>query len=270
MSDEESTEPDPAPLPPYERAWRHPAEHADLRRRELEAVAAPPPLGRRIVALSSFVAATFVLAILSVAIPKGISEYTDRGDSEAIATTTSSPQFRTKNLAITNVVVVASRRGAASAVPIGGGLLLTSSDDVDGRDMVWATLATGLDVEATVAYTDPQSGFAIVRVAERHHGNLGRVLDLSTPADSVLAPIDSLGELSVVDRIGSQVIEPGSGVLTSDDSHRPIVTARAIEGVAAVIDRRGRTVAVALRHAHATWLVPRATLADILSEAVDF
>ena len=64
-----------APLSPDERIWRHPTELADVERNKH--LAYQPRLGRRLTALTATISAIASLAILSVAIPKGIREFSE-------------------------------------------------------------------------------------------------------------------------------------------------------------------------------------------------
>lgn len=266
MSAEDDFDQRPAPLPPYDRSWRHPAEHAERHRQELEIIAAPPPLGRRILALSTSVAIVAALGVLSVAVPKGISDYVEVS-ADTNAPSSSETAVRVKNSAATNVLVVTSARGEASAIPVGNGYLLTSMEDVDGRDSLRVTLANGVKVDASIVSEDPRTGIAFVRIGSAQRDSLGHVLTVSDGSSHVTS--DALEGLTIVDHLGSQSLERNAGVMTSTVNElRPVVTARPIDGVAAVVDPRGATVAVAVRRAHATWLVPNDLLTDLLSSVI--
>lgn len=267
MSAEDDFDQDPAPLPPYDRSWRHPAEHAEHLREEYEVIAAPPPLGRRILALSASVGVVATVAVLSVAVPKGISDYAEIAADSNVPTSPTQAQVRVKNLAATNVLVVTSARGEASAIPVGNGYLLTSIEDVGGNDSIRVTLASGVDVGASITDEDRGTGIAFVRIGATQRKDIGRILGPIIPSSD--ATMGELDGLFVVDHIGSQSVELNDGVMTSSVAGlRPVVTARPIDGVAAVVDRNGTIVAIAVRRAHATWLVPGDRVAQILSSVL--
>ena len=80
MSADEFENQDPAPVPAYERTWRHPAEMADAARTDF--LASQPRISRRLTAFAAGVSLVASGAVLAIAIPKGISSYRDNVEAE--------------------------------------------------------------------------------------------------------------------------------------------------------------------------------------------
>ena len=77
-----------APVPPYEREWRHPAEVSDAARQRRAAESAPPPIGRRATMLVALVSLAASAALLVVTVPKGVDHRQESSDAVDPATTT--------------------------------------------------------------------------------------------------------------------------------------------------------------------------------------
>ena len=73
MSADEFENQDQAPVPAYERTWRHPAEMADAARTDF--LTTPPRISRRLTAFAAGLSLVASGAVLAIAIPKGISSY---------------------------------------------------------------------------------------------------------------------------------------------------------------------------------------------------
>lgn len=271
MSDDDSGELNLAPLPRHERGWRHPAERADDERREYQRESAPPPLGRRARAYVGITGVLVAVAVMSVAIPKGISDYASSGDSTLPPDTLDAPRDTVPVKGGFNpTVAVAGSHGATSALAVGGGHLITSLEDVTSEGEVSITLPTGVDVAASVVASDPESGLALLRVddgdlAELDRANLTVLGGGATPRAITR---DAIATLSLIDWRGAQPVRAGGGIVTSprDDQHL-VTTGRVINGVAAAVTDDGAVVGVAVRRAQATWLVPMEQLRALLDDA---
>lgn len=270
MTERERDDGDSAPLPPYERGWRHPAELAAEERDEYQRVAAPPPLSRRSRAYVGTVAAAVCMALLAVALPKGVDESAIGGTGPRDTVTTTSSSLPIKGFAANPALVVTGSYGVTSALPVGDGHLLTALEDVTSRDDVWVTLPTGEEVGAVVVAADADTGLALLRVApsdrDRVPRSLFRFAD-SRPATDVPFDPAVLDGARLIDYDGDQPATIDDGVLTSRDGPFHIVTSsRSVSGVAAVVGPDNEPIGIAVRKAQATWVVPVTELRTILTK----
>ena len=217
---------EPAPLPPHERAWRHPAEVSDDKRRRHMFESAPPPLGRRIAALVGLVSVAASGVILFVAVPKGLE---DRPETEAAAVTTTSS--------------VPPKGGARfTAVPIRHDLVVTSGTPGDS-----VVLPDGTAVRVTEV---------VARVGRRIS-----VLRTDTPVSAEFNDINDEefrylameGRLSMTMPDGSRR-DAGLGIETVDkDKWWPFDVDSTFESVALVKDLDGQLVGIAICDHNETW-----------------
>lgn len=258
-----------APLPPYERPWRHPAERAAQERDEFERVAAPPPLSRRARTYVGTFGLLVCAAILSVALPKGVSDDATGTTDTTVPAPSSSSMVPIKGFVTNPALVVAGSHGVTSALPVGEGHLLTALEEVTGRGDVWVTLPTGEDVAAGIVATDAESGLALLRVGPDDRTRLPRSMFRFADARTVtVVPFDAtvLDEARLIDSDGDQRATIDDGVTTSPDNRYPIVsTPRAIAGVAAVVGPGNRPIGIAVRAAQTTRVVPLDHLWKVLS-----
>lgn len=203
--------------------------------------------------LTAIVSIMVSVAVASVAIPKGISEYTDEPDSP---TTTMIPP-RVKGSAGLSMTTVTSGDVSSSALALGRGLWLAASDLVDPNRAVSVSSSDSATTTASVIGDVGATGTALVKTSPSGAGT--QAVDFST----IIAP-DQLGDLSryrIYDPSSERLssIEPSiSLVSTSDDV--PITTAEPIGGIASVIDDKGKVVGIVVRRGHATWLLGRTSI----------
>lgn len=269
MRDDERDDANSAPVPPYERHWRHPAEKAADERLAYQRLSTPPPLSRRASAYIGTLGALGAVAVLSVAVPKGISDYTSGQTDTSAPRATESSAVPVKGLVSNPMIIVAGSHGATSALPLGDGHFITSLEAVTSRGNVWITLSSGDDVEAQVVSADADSGIALIQSADpRAKGPFGNGLTLDTRTRSAhqLNDPTSLTRLRIVDGLGAQAASADDGVTTSEHAGKMVIhTPRAIDGMAVVASPAGDIVGVAVRRAQATWVFTIASLRGILT-----
>lgn len=269
MTERESDDADAAPLPPYERSWRHPAELAAQQRDEYQRAAAPPPLSRRSRAYVGSFAAVVCAAVLSVSLPKGVDD-TARDTGTGPTTIASSTSLPIKGFAVNPALVVTGSYGVTSALPVGNGYLLTALEDVTSQDEVWVTLPSGEEVEASIVDTDANTGLALLGVNPSDRNRIPRsVFGANDTRAGTDVPFDPavLEGARLIDYDGDQPAATDDGVLTTRDGLFHIVTSpREVSGVAAVVGRDDATIGIAVRKAQATWVVPLAELWAILNK----
>ena len=269
MRDDEGDDSDIAPVPPYERRWRHPAEHADDERRLFNATATPPPLSRRSRTLISAFAGGVAVTVFVVSVPKGIDNRAGVGTDTTMPTDSTRPSVPIKGLTTSPAFVVAGAHGSTTALAIDGRTLITSLEAVTSRGTVWVTLPSGVEVEGRITDVDADSGLALIRLAGSDDTGLtGRAIIFGSPArpPSSLTDPDTLATLLLVDWLGAQQPFPDDGFTTSTDPmHQFVRTTRVIAGVAAVTGTDGEVVGVAVRRAQATWVLTLDGVRDILT-----
>lgn len=269
MTNHDPDDAEVAPLPPYERGWRHPAERADEERREYAKTSAPPPLGRRARTTVATVAALVGLAVLSVAIPKGISDYTSRGDDVTVPQQPSTSFVPIKGMASNPAVTVAGVHGTTSALSVGGRHLVAALEDVTSKGDVWITTPSGEDVAATVVAADPETGLALLRVAFVDAAKLPKSSFSPSPRNGAAAtPLQraDIDALQLIDARGTQDAGADDGVTTPANRTFPLVkTERAIAGVAVAISDTGQVMGIAVRRAQATWIMQVGDLWSVLT-----
>jgi len=249
VSNDEFDIPNSAPLPPTDRDWRHPAEKAAVQRAELQLAATPPPLSRRstiVVAISSLLAS---VAVLAVAVPKGMSEYT-----EEAPTATATPQ-RVKNFAVSALTTVSSRKGTTSALTLGSGLIAVATDYVDLIHGIWISTPDGSTEKLSVCFVDHDVGLALLNRGVSSSTELSS-LDLLT--SDKRAKLEALDSMQIQNADGHHVLSAEIGISTNNSPLKalPITTSQTLSGIALATSGENKIIGIALRHSHSSWLLP--------------
>lgn len=259
MSDDEFDEPNGAPTPAYERQWRHPAELADVER--AAHLTTPPPLSRRLTAFTATISVIASIAVLGVAIPKGISTYKEEA---AEPTPTSSPFSRIKNSSFDIMAVATSEKGTTSAISIGRGYWVVAVEAIDTQNPLWISSSDEEDLPARVVSADSDSGVAVLKTDS--YSPLEQMPDLS----GVIEPsaITDFSEHRVVDANSSQILIPSASLSTQEEPKDiPITTEDQIHGIALVVDTSYRTIGIVVRRGHALWMLQKSTVTRLLRTA---
>ena len=259
MSDDEFDVPNGAPSPAHERQWRHPAEFADAERSIH--LTAPPPLSRRLTALTATVSVIASIAVLGVAIPKGISTYREEVEEP---TPTSSPYARIKNSTIDIMTTVSSGKGSTSAISIGRGYWIVASEAIDAESPLRISIPSDKDLSARVVSTDADSGIAIIKSDESSPAD--EIPDLSTVIEP--SSITDFSQHRIVDATASQILVPRASLTSQKKSKDiPITTADEIHGVALVVDSSYQAIGIVVRRGHASWMLQKSTVDQLLRMA---
>jgi hypothetical protein len=259
VSDDEFDDPKRAPTPAYERQWRHPAELADAQR--TSHLTASPPLSRRLTALTATVSVIASVAVLGVAIPKGISTYREEA---AESPTTSSPFSRIKNSSIDIMASAISGKGETSAISIGRGYWIVAAEAIDPQSPLWISQSRDEDLPARIVSTDADAGVVVLKTDDE--SRLQQMPDLSR----VIEPtsITNFSDHRVVDANASQILVPSASLSTHAESKDvPITTEDAIHGIALIVDSSYRTIGIVVRRGHALWILQKSTVTGLLRTA---
>lgn len=262
MSADEFENQDPAPVPAYERTWRHPAEMADAARTDF--LATPPRISRRLTAFAAGISVVASGAVLAIAIPKGISS--NREDIGAVLQESpSSTISRVKNYLPQEMVVINSDAGSTSAFSLGNGTWITSSDDIATATSLWVTSAAGLNVPVQIVAKDSATGLALVNCEDK--SAWGTAPDLSHLIDP--NQISDLSQYRIVDTATSETFDAQPSLSTDNDStDMPINSTDAIHGLATVRDSQGQLVGIVVRRDHSVWMLNKASIISMISTLV--
>jgi hypothetical protein len=248
-----------APLSPDERIWRHPAELADVERNTH--LSHSPPLGRRLTALTATTSAIASLVILSVAIPKGIREFSD---AEAVAVTTTVNVPLVKNSLSSLVATARGTKGSTTAISIGTDSWVVSAEAIDISKPIWLTLDSGEEVRVRYICTDEDETVVLLRLTAHKSPEVTREWDKYLQPSS---PTE-LEKFSIVDRYGVHNLGHEHSVRhLAAPQELPLLTDSPIDGAAAFIDKMMNVVGVAFDSHHSTWFLPKDSLMALLTEA---
>jgi len=245
-----------APVPAYERTWRHPAEIADAARTDF--LATPPAISRRLTAFTATISLVASVAVLTVAIPKGINAYREQDE----ATQQSLPVSNTtgalvKNFSLTDMAVITGDSGSTSALSLGNGLWIVSSDDIAASTSLWVASASGQDIAVDVVASDRASGLALVHCQDK--STWGTEPDLTHLIDPKY--IVDMSKYRVVDSATSVTFTPQPSLSTSSASADvPINSTDTIHGLATVRDTNGQLVGIVVRRHHSAWMLNKASI----------
>jgi hypothetical protein len=269
VNDDEFDNPNSAPVPPYERQWRHPSEIADDVRHQREKIMAPPPLSKRIALTSVTVSILCSLAILAVTIPKGVAQLS--ADESAPETTLARSPIATKVKNATASVGKSSESDTVHALAVGDSdFFIAPSDTINDDGTVAITTREGDVVFCHVLARDESTGLAI--------------LDLSQPTLENKRSITGISENDAVyefDINDLRIIEPISGVAftgnlsISTSAIDPATTQGAvpldvdiqINGISVVVNKNMKVVGVAFTRNHSTWMLPMKTVRKLINDA---
>lgn len=245
----EGDDEDIAPVPPHERAWRHPAEVSDESRRRHAVESAPPPVGRRVTALVGFVSIVASGVIAFVAVPKGIDQQTEVS-SEPVTSTP--PKGGT-------APIPSVRIRANAAIVVAQGLAVVAGSLSANEDTV--TLTDGSTVSATPISTIDEHGITIVRTDSV---TMPRTNELS---DDEFKYLGDEGRLSLVLDDGTS--ETTRFGLSTRDTGRwwPLsIDSKGSPTLARIVDADGALVGIAVREKHETWAMKLSDLLDVIND----
>ena len=258
MSADEFENQDPAPVPAYERTWRHPAEMADAARTDF--LATQPRISRRLTAFAAGVSLVASGAVLAIAIPKGISSY--REEVEAVfQASPSSTVALVKNYSQREMAVIKSDTGTTSALSLGNGVWIAASDDIATAESLWVTSESGQDSPVKIVATDPDTGLSLIYCQEK--SAWGPAPDLSHLIDPT--KISDLSQYQVVDSAASIAFVPQPSLLTDNDSTDvPIDSTDTIHGIATVRNSQGQLVGIVVRRDHSAWMLNKESIISVI------
>ena len=258
MSADEFENQDQAPVPAYERTWRHPAEMADAARTDF--LTTPPRISRRLSVFAAGLSLVASGAVLAIAIPKGISTYREEIEA-AFQVSPSNTVSLVKNYSPKEMTVIKSDAGTTSALSLGNGVWIAASDDLATATSLWVTSETGLSSPVKIVAKDPSTGLALVHCEEK--SAWGPAPDLSHLIDPT--QISDLSKYQVVDTAASISFVPQPSLSTNEKSSDvPINSTDTIHGLATVRDSQGQLVGIVVRRDHSAWMLNKASIISMI------
>ena len=258
MSADEFENRDQAPVPAYERTWRHPAEMADAARTDF--LTTPPRISRRLTAFAAGLSLVASGAVLAIAVPKGISSYRE----EIVAVFQASPSSTVplvKSYSPKEMTVIKSDAGTTSALSLGNGVWIAASDDLTTATSLWVTSETGLTAPVKIVASDPSTGLALVHCEEK--SAWGPAPDLSHLIDPT--QISDLSKYRIVDTATSETFDVQPSLSTNKNStDMPINSTDAIHGLATVRDSEGQLVGIVVRRDHSAWILNKNSIISMI------
>ena len=254
---DDSDSADPAPLPEYDRTWRHPAEHVDAQRKEHFSVA--PPVGRRLLMLTAIVSVLASGSLLFVVVPKGISEYTSGNTDDQkvpVVTKGSASVAERPDLARATAGDVET-----TAICLGGRRFLVPLHLVDGTDPI-TVLHGATSSRASLVRRYESVELAVVRTAVSLPGV--SPVGVRTLVDPRIAA-ESVGHV-IVDAWRTIGFAPEKSIMTHDaEGDVAIGTTDPVHGLGIVIDAGGTVIGIVAHRTHSSWIVSRTLIARMMA-----
>lgn len=246
MTSDEFENPDSSPVPPYERNWKHPAEVADSER--TRHLGSSPPLGRRLTALTVIASVLASLAVLTVAIPKGIEEYTQVEESDETSVMTAPP---VKSSGLASIEGLRGLANATSALSLGKRRWLVATEDISPRRFP-AEYGTAF----IVLREDKSIGLSVIEIAAGED-----VPAIKTEAIESQLTNHELHGCNIVDAFQTHTLASEPSLASSHDGHsQPVNIETSIKGLAVALNKAGDIVGVLVRKGHSQWAVSRSAL----------
>ena len=202
----------------------------------------PPPLGRRLAMLTATISVIASIAILIVAVPKGVDEYVD----EPEPTTTLSI---VKGAISNEYAVISTSNGKTCGINVSNGQWIVAADEIDGGTAAWVETNSGDRTQATISRSSDLPALAVVRIKTSNASNTTR-----SPMSLVRA--NEVHKYSVIDCISREKmsLQVTPSVQRSSVSV-PVYVNGEINGIGAVVDENNKLVGLVYEHDHAERLL---------------
>jgi hypothetical protein len=247
-----------APLPAYDRVWRHPSEAADEeRQRHLSNT--PPPLSRRLAMTVAVISAAASLVVLIIVVPHGMKQY-----AEPQSATTTSVNVSSAARARIKGALATMKSGASlvSALAVTTQDLIAPIDQVGSSNSLSVTLPNGKTVDASVIARDEQTGLAVVEVNSGSPG-IKAIKELNDTSMAILSDDD----LDIVDATADTVVTAKVGLATSSDGvSLPLDIRKSIRNIAAVVNSYGQVLGIAVHRNHSTFMLPIEKVVKLIND----
>jgi hypothetical protein len=242
--------------------WRHPSEIGSWNAELHETLTSPPLLSRRLALFATTIAGAVALAIVVIAVPRGVGTETTIDSTIASSTNESqqpatTSQKRQRNTSLATPAVRVNSFGvyvaAVDELPTGHEL----------GDLIEIVTGPSRQISATLASVDPTSGLALLTTAQV--ATASATSDVSLPSsDTWKRPLPD--SMVIIEVANGARHDATLGVSLADDVRvLPLDGARSLVSIGIAQDEQGEFLGVALRHHHATKLVPTDTIEALVT-----
>jgi hypothetical protein len=234
-----------------DRDWQHPAEHAAENNHGF--IMNPPPLAKRIVALTAIVSVLTSFAILFVAIPKGIDEYVDSPDI-----TTTVPIVKGSTASLLSTLSVGDTTSCAiEALP---GVWI-AADEVHSATTGTISHGSG-NSQAVHLFRSKEVPYLLVAAEKRPQ------LPVTTEFGGLAVSLTWLSHATVVDCMNQhEMAVTQTPTQFADSNETPVFVSGDVQGMAVVLDNKKRFIGVVGEHDHSQWFFEPRILGNLVSTA---
>lgn len=196
------------------------------------------------------------IAVLIVAVPKGISDAVTDVAPEPPATTATPVKGNVRGL----TSAVDDQERTMPAIPLGQDCWLVSTADLDGQAPQWITTTDGTRIEVDTLGVVEESDLAVVKAASTEG------LDAEVAFDALTLDDEDYTRYKVIDITTRDLFSlERSLTLNADTRDIPITTPAPVRHIAAVVDDLERIVGIVVRRGYSTWMLGKDSLQGILS-----
>lgn len=212
----------------------------------------PPPLGRRLAMLTATVSIVASIAVLFVAVPKGIDEYVDEPEI-----TTTIPIV--KGSMAEEYAIVTTSTGPTCGIAVVSGQWIVAADAVKGEDAAWVQLPDGDHTAATIFISPDLPELAVVSASTAN------ILTKTSPSFASIKT-NEVHQYSVIDCITRQRMDLRlTPAIQESPSSIPVYVDGEIHGIGAVVNENNKVVGVVFEHNHAERLLEGSTFSAFLA-----
>lgn len=237
-----------------DRDWQHPAERAATESPGF--IVNPPPLGRRLAMLTATVSVVASIAVLIVAVPKGVDEYVDEPET----TTTLSI---VKGAISDGYAVVSTANGKTCGINVANGMWIVAADEVKDDSAAWVETTDGARTEAVVNRSAALPALAVVQIKNPSTASNSQAPLSLVTADEVhkYSVIDCISRIKMSLRITPSVQRSSVSI--------PVYVNGEINGIGAVVDEENELVGLVYEHDHAERLLEGETFVAFMKSVAN-
>jgi hypothetical protein len=239
-----------------DRDWQHPAEHSAANNHGF--IMNPPPLAKRLVALTATISLLTSFAVLFVAVPKGIDDYVDTAES-----TSTVPIVKAS---LNSYFSTLTANGVQScAIQVAPTVWIASADNLDKAtsgviDGIDTQDSSQLPVRLYRSVSIPYLVVATTSSRSAFPSDIGR----STSKTNAVR----LSTASVIDCMNHQTMNiQESATQFAAGEEIPVYVSGDIHGMAVVLNKSNSIMGYICEHNHSHWLLGPRILTELLNTA---
>jgi hypothetical protein len=235
-----------------DRDWQHPAEHAAANNHGF--IMNPPPLAKRLVALTAAVSLLASCAILFVAVPEGIDEYVDTPES-----TTTVPIVKGSVRSQLDTLTVGSV--TSCAIEVLPRVWIAATDRLR-NETVGTVSGLGTPTQSVRLFRSQVIPYLLVAAEKRE--------DIPTTTDfgKLKVSLSRLSQASVVDCMNQEEMTVRqTPTQFADSAETPVYVSGDIRGMGIVLDANKSFIGIVGEHDHSQWFFQPRDLSRLINTA---